>query len=72
MLTRREDEPGLRFAVPDLSALNILAGGAPGTNIQRAALKNHTDQELMLIETLVGRRFRRATDAGATVAKRRG
>ena len=36
--------------------LNILAGGAPGTNIQRAGLKNHTDQELMLIETLVGRR----------------
>ncbi len=36
--------------------LNITADGAQGANIQRAGFKNHTDQELMLIETLVGRR----------------
>jgi hypothetical protein len=36
--------------------VNITAGGAPGANIQRAGFKNHSDQELMLIETLVGRR----------------
>jgi hypothetical protein len=28
---------------------------ATGNNIRRAPFKNHTDQELMLIETLVGR-----------------
>ncbi len=35
--------------------LYITAGGQSGKNIQRAGFKNHTDQELMLIETLVGR-----------------
>jgi hypothetical protein len=36
--------------------VNITAGAAQGANIQRAGFKNHSDQELMLIETLVGRR----------------
>ena len=36
--------------------LNITADAAQGGNIQRAGFKNHSDQELMLIETLVGRR----------------
>ena len=36
--------------------LFITADAAQGTNIQPAGFKNHTDQELMLIETLVGRR----------------
>ena len=35
--------------------LYILANAQPGKNIRRAEFKNHTDQELMLIETLVGR-----------------
>ncbi len=35
--------------------LYILAGEQPGKNIRRAGFINHTDQELMLIETLVGR-----------------
>jgi hypothetical protein len=35
--------------------LYILADEQPGRNIRRAPLVNHTDQELMLIETLVGR-----------------
>ena len=35
--------------------LYILAGEQPGRNIRRASFLNHTDQELMLIETLVGR-----------------
>jgi hypothetical protein len=35
--------------------LYILAKEASGRNIRRAPFKNHTDQELMLIETLVGR-----------------
>ncbi|ADE11708.1 FecR domain-containing protein [Sideroxydans lithotrophicus] len=35
--------------------LYILAGQQPGQNIRRASFINHTDQELMLIETLVGR-----------------
>jgi hypothetical protein len=35
--------------------LYILAGEKPGQNIRRASFMNHTDQELMLIETLVGR-----------------
>ncbi|RPI45759.1 MAG: hypothetical protein EHM59_00600 [Betaproteobacteria bacterium] len=33
----------------------IVAGGAPGNNIRSAPFKNHTDDELRLIETLVGR-----------------
>ena len=35
--------------------LYILKGEQPGKNIRRAGFINHTDQELMLIETLVGR-----------------
>jgi hypothetical protein len=35
--------------------LYILAKGKTGANIRRAPFINHTDQELMLIETLVGR-----------------
>lgn len=35
--------------------LYILANEPEGKNIRRAPFKNHTDQELMLIETLVGR-----------------
>jgi len=35
--------------------LYILTGEQPGQNIRRAPFINHTDQELMLIETLVGR-----------------
>jgi hypothetical protein len=35
--------------------LYITAGAEPGNNIQPAGFKEHTDQELMLIETLVGR-----------------
>lgn len=35
--------------------LYILANEQPGKNIRLAGFKNHTDQELMLIETLVGR-----------------
>ena len=35
--------------------LYILADEPPGRNVRRAGFVNHTDQELMLIETLVGR-----------------
>jgi len=35
--------------------LYILGGESAGNNIRRAGFINHTDQELMLIETLVGR-----------------
>ena len=35
--------------------LYILADEQPGRNIRRAPFVNHTDQELMLIETLAGR-----------------
>jgi hypothetical protein len=35
--------------------LYILANEQPGKNIRPAGFINHTDQELMLIETLVGR-----------------
>lgn len=35
--------------------LYIMSNAQPGKNIRRAEFKNHTDQELMLIETLVGR-----------------
>ena len=36
--------------------LYILSGQSSGKNIRRAGFVNHTDQELMLIETLVGRK----------------
>jgi hypothetical protein len=36
--------------------LYILADEASGKNIRPAPFLNHTDQELMLIETLVGRK----------------
>src|ERR1043166_9246309 len=36
--------------------LYILTGQSKGKNIRRAGFLNHTDQELMLIETLVGRK----------------
>ncbi|HXA48178.1 MAG TPA: hypothetical protein VNW52_11160 [Burkholderiaceae bacterium] len=35
--------------------LYISAKGKPGKHIQRAGFKNHTDEELLLIETIVGR-----------------
>ncbi len=35
--------------------LYIIAGASAGKNIRRAPFINHSDQELMLIETLVGR-----------------
>ncbi len=35
--------------------LYIAANGSPGNNVRRAPFINHTDQELALIETLVGR-----------------
>jgi len=35
--------------------LYILANATPGESIRRAPFINHTDQELMLIESLVGR-----------------
>jgi hypothetical protein len=35
--------------------LYVVSGAKPGNNIRRAPFINHTDQELMLIETLVGR-----------------
>jgi hypothetical protein len=35
--------------------LYILAGAKPGQSIRSAPFINHTDQELMLIESLVGR-----------------
>ena len=35
--------------------LYITGSGAQGQNIRPAGFRNHTDQELMLIETLVGR-----------------
>ena len=36
--------------------LYILSGQSKGRNIRKAGFVNHTDQELMLIETLVGRK----------------
>jgi hypothetical protein len=36
--------------------LYILAGAQRGRNIRPAPFINHTDQELMLVETLVGRK----------------
>jgi hypothetical protein len=33
----------------------ITAGGKPGKNIRRAGMRNHTDEELLLIESIVGR-----------------
>ena len=35
--------------------LYVVSGAKPGSSIRRAPFINHTDQELMLIETLVGR-----------------
>ena len=35
--------------------LYIVAGGQAGRNIRNAPFINHTDQELMMIEALVGR-----------------
>ena len=35
--------------------LYVVSGAKPGNSIRRAPFINHTDQELMLIETLVGR-----------------
>ena len=36
--------------------LYILSGQSAGRNIRKAGFLNHTDQELMLVETLVGRK----------------
>jgi len=36
--------------------LYILSGQSKGRNIRKAGFVNHTDQELMLVETLVGRK----------------
>jgi hypothetical protein len=36
--------------------LYILSGESKGRNIRKAGFLNHTDQELMLVETLVGRK----------------
>jgi ferric-dicitrate binding protein FerR (iron transport regulator) len=44
MVSKHHDQP-----------LYILAGAKPGQSIRKAPFINHTDQELMLIETLVGR-----------------
>lgn len=51
--------------------LYILANEQPGKNIRRAGFKNHTDQELMLIETLVGRTTPFAFTGGQYEAPRR-
>jgi len=45
VVSRQHDKP-----------LYILSGQPPGENIRPAPFINHTDQELVLIETLVGRR----------------
>jgi len=52
--------------------LFITADGAKGQNIQRAGFKNHTDEELMLIETLVGRTPPFVFPGGQYKAPRRG
>jgi hypothetical protein len=44
MVSKHHDQP-----------LYIVAGAQPGQSIRKAPFINHTDQELMLIETLVGR-----------------
>jgi hypothetical protein len=49
--TSRETVVSLQHDRP----LYILAGEQPGQNIRAAPFINHTDQELMLIEALVGR-----------------
>ena len=52
------DDPSSRDTVASKhhdKPLYILANQQPGQNIRRAGFINHTDQELMLIETLVGR-----------------
>jgi hypothetical protein len=35
--------------------LYVIAGGAAGNNVRSAPMKNHSNEELILIETLVGR-----------------
>ena len=52
------DDPSSRDTVASKhhdKPLYILANQQPGQNIRRAGFIDHTDQELMLIETLVGR-----------------
>jgi hypothetical protein len=52
------DDPGSRDTVTSEHhdrPLYIVAGAQPGQSIRAAPFLNHTDQELMLIETLVGR-----------------
>ena len=44
MVSRAHDQP-----------LYVTSNGAAGNNIRAAPFKNHTDEELILIETLVGR-----------------
>jgi len=52
--------------------LYILTGAPPGENIRVAPFLNHTDQELMLIETLVGRRTPFVFPGGQYQGPRRG
>lgn len=52
--------------------LYILTGAQPGENIRAAPFLNHTDQELMLIETLVGRRTPFVFPGGQYQGPRRG
>ena len=51
--------------------LYIVAGQERGRNIRPAGFRNHTDQELMLVETLVGRTPPYVFPAGAYSAPRR-
>ena len=51
--------------------LYILAAAKPGESIRKAGFINHTDQELMLIETLVGRTPPFVFPAGTYKAPRR-
>ena len=51
--------------------LFIVAGQDRGRNIRAAGFRNHTDQELMLIETLVGRTPPFVFPGGAYSAPRR-
>jgi hypothetical protein len=52
--------------------LYILTGAPAGENIRAAPFLNHTDQELMLIETLVGRRTPFVFPGGQYQGPRRG
>ena len=52
--------------------LYILTGAPAGENIRAAPFINHTDQELMLIETLVGRRTPFVFPGGQYQGPRRG